>query len=70
MKPSLRNTLANGFVSGNFINTAILWGIALIFGLSVGAMMVRRLQSRFVYQLDLIELALLRRTLETAGKNT
>ncbi|AOK42847.1 hypothetical protein QZM46_29655 [Burkholderia vietnamiensis] len=68
--PWLRNTLANGFVSGNFINTAILWGIALIFGLSVGAMMVRRLQSRFVYQLDLIELALLRRTLETAGKNT
>lgn len=65
--PWLRNTLASGFVSGNFVNTAILWGIALVFGLSVGSMMLKRVQSRFAYQLELIELALLRRTLETAG---
>ncbi|RQZ36980.1 hypothetical protein DIE16_18850 [Burkholderia sp. Bp9090] len=68
--PWLRNTLTNGFVSGNFINTAILWGIALVFGLSVGSMMLKRVQSRFAYQLELIELTLLRRTLENAEKNT
>ncbi|MCA8235442.1 hypothetical protein [Burkholderia cenocepacia] len=68
--PWLRHTLASGLVFGNFINTAILWGIALVFGLSVGSMMLKRVQSRFVYQLELIELALFRRTLETAGKNT
>ncbi|WP_321796428.1 hypothetical protein [Burkholderia sp. BCC1988] len=68
--PWLRNTLSNGFVSGNFSNTAILWGIALVFGLSVGSMMLKRVQSRFAYQLELIELTLLRRTLENAEKNT
>nr|WP_260434012.1 hypothetical protein [Burkholderia cenocepacia] len=68
--PWLRNTLASGLVFGNFINTAILWGIALVFGLSVGSMMLKRVQSRFVYQLELIELTLFRRTLEAAGKNT
>ncbi|KWH54664.1 hypothetical protein [Burkholderia anthina] len=68
--PWLGNTLASGFVSGNFINTAILWGIALVFGLSVGSMMMRRVQSRFAYQLEVIELTLLHRALETMEKNT
>lgn len=67
--PWLQSTLTSGFVSGNFLNTAIVWGIALVFGLSVGSMALKVVQSRYVYQVELIELVLLHRTMAKAARH-
>ncbi|WP_269506937.1 hypothetical protein [Burkholderia sp. IMCC1007] len=64
--PWLQSTLTNGFVSGNFLNTAVVWGIAFVFGFSVGSMVLKVVQSRYVYQVELIELVLLQRTMAKA----
>ncbi|MDR5779245.1 hypothetical protein QCE63_07350 [Caballeronia sp. LZ065] len=57
----LQHTFLRGFAADNVTNTAILWGIALIFGVSIGAMLMKYVQSRFVYQQELLEMALMRK---------
>ncbi|KVL40415.1 hypothetical protein [Burkholderia sp. MSMB1835] len=67
--PWLQNTMVTGLVPGNFMNTTIAFGIALVFGMSVGSMVLKVVQSRYTYQLELIESALLRKSFETSNKN-
>ncbi|SFT84010.1 hypothetical protein [Paraburkholderia aspalathi] len=58
----LENTFLRGFAADNLANTAILWGIALVFGASVGAMLMKVVQGRYTYHLELVELALMRKS--------
>lgn len=64
----LQQTLIGGFASGNLMNTIILWGIALVLGVSVGAMLMKIVQGRYAYHLELVELSLMRKSLETEEK--
>jgi hypothetical protein len=58
----LDHTFLHGFAADNVTNTAILWGIALVFGVSIGAILMKVVQSRYTYQLELVELALMRKS--------
>ncbi|MFP3562928.1 hypothetical protein [Paraburkholderia sp. SIMBA_030] len=57
----LEHTFLRGFAADNLANTAILWGIALVFGVSVGAILMKVVQGRYTYHLELVELALMRK---------
>ncbi len=65
--PWLNQTFASGFAPGNLMNTIILWGIALIFGVSIGAMLMKVVQGRYTYHLELVELSMMRRSIEPKG---
>jgi hypothetical protein len=67
--PWLHQTLASGFAPGNLVNTLTLWGIALVFGVSVGAMLMKVVQGRYTYHLELVELSMMRKSLEAEGKS-
>ncbi|MDR5813170.1 hypothetical protein QCE62_06135 [Caballeronia sp. LZ033] len=57
----LQHTFLRGFAADNVTNTAILWGIALIFGVSIGVILIKKVQARYVYQQELLEMALMRK---------
>lgn len=62
----LEHTFLRGFAADNLANTAILWGIALVFGVSIGAMLMKVVQGRYAYHAELVELALMRKSANAA----
>jgi uncharacterized membrane-anchored protein YhcB (DUF1043 family) len=55
----LMATFQLGFAPGNYANAAWLMALALIFGISIGALALKVLQRRYAYQLELVEMALI-----------
>lgn len=64
----LHETFQKGIAPDNWTSTMLLWGIALVFGLSIGVALRRIVQMRYAYQLELIEMALSRKA-EAAAKS-
>ncbi|CAG9181302.1 hypothetical protein LMG23992_04471 [Cupriavidus laharis] len=67
--PWLSSTVAHGLVEGNYVNTAILWALAFVFGLSLGAIWLRAVQGLSKYQLELVDLALKQKQLLAARQD-
>lgn len=61
--PWLISTFERGLTPGNYLNAVLLGGLALLVGLSLGAGTLKISQRRYAYQLDLVELALLSKSL-------
>jgi len=55
----LMATFQLGFAPRNYANAAWLMALALIFGISIGALALKVLQRRYAYQLELVEMALI-----------
>jgi len=53
--PWLGKTLEAGFVLGNWGNTALLMIIAMVLGLSLGALLLKQVSARYRFQVELIE---------------
>ncbi|WP_095127205.1 hypothetical protein [Pseudomonas sp. Irchel s3h14] len=58
--PWLNKTLMAGPVAGNLGNTALLMVIALVLGISIGAMLLKHVNARYRFQIELIDNALRR----------
>lgn len=58
--PWVGKTLLAGPVDGNWSNTAVLMIIALVLGLSIGAVLLKHVNVRYRFQIELIEHALRR----------
>jgi len=58
--PWISKTLLAGPVSGNWGNSALLMIIALVLGLSIGAVLLKRVNLRYRFQIELIDQALRR----------
>lgn len=58
----LQHTFLRGFASDNLPNTMLLWGIALVIGLSIGAGLRKVVLGRYAYQLELVDMALMRKS--------
>lgn len=66
----LQHTVFRGFAADNWGNNVILWGIALIFGLSIGAILRKVVQGRYIYQLEVVEMTLARKSAASAKRGT
>lgn len=53
----ISHTLAKGLTLDNWHNTLLLWGGALLLGLSIGAILLEKVTDRYRYQIELLELA-------------
>lgn len=62
----LHDTFLRGFALENWANTVLLWGIALVFGLSLGAALRKAVLGRYTYQLELVDMALVRKADDVA----
>ncbi|AKJ68354.1 hypothetical protein PATSB16_23520 [Pandoraea thiooxydans] len=62
----LHDTFLRGFTPDNWANTMLLWGIALVFGLSIGAALRKVVLGRYNYQLELVDMALARKADDAA----
>ncbi|MCO4881942.1 hypothetical protein VOI32_36410 [Paraburkholderia caribensis] len=66
----LQHTVLRGLAADNWGNDVILWGIALILGLSIGAILRKVVQGRYMYQLEVVEMTLARKTAASAKLGT
>lgn len=57
----LQHTFLRGFAADNVTITGILWDIALIFGASIGVILIKKVQARYVHRQELLEMALMRK---------
>ncbi|MGG1948851.1 hypothetical protein AB1286_29280 [Trinickia sp. NRRL B-1857] len=57
----LHDTFLRGFAPDNWTNTLLLWGIAFVFGMSIGAALRKVVLGRYTYQLELVGMALARK---------
>lgn len=56
--PWIESTLRAGPGLNNIGDTALLYAAALIFGLSIGAVLIKHIAARYRYQIELIDLSL------------
>ena len=66
----LQHTVLHGFAADNWGNNLILWGIAMVLGLSIGAILRKIVQGRYVYQLEVIEMTLAHKAVASAKRET
>jgi hypothetical protein len=66
----LQHTVLRGLSADNWGNNVILWEIALILGLSIGAILRKVVQGRYIYQLEVVEMTLARKTTASAKLGT
>lgn len=59
----LSDTFKLGLVPGNYLNSIALAVLALVTGLALGAISLKNLQRHYAYQVEIIELALLLKSL-------
>jgi hypothetical protein len=65
----LQHTFLRGFTPDNWANTMLLWGIALVIGLSIGAALRKVVLGRYTYQLELVDMALSRKASAEAASD-
>ncbi|GGK02608.1 hypothetical protein GCM10009304_30530 [Pseudomonas matsuisoli] len=62
--PWINETLGTGFTLGNISDSLLLWGGAFVLGISLGAALLKYVAQHYVYQKELLIMALRKKALQ------